>query len=77
MLASDIDNNLDYCILLADQDGKCAMCGLHIDDNLVRFHVDHDHDHDTGVVRGLLCGPCNLQLGVFESIRRAAEAYLE
>ena len=41
-----------------DQSGKCYFCGaakpLH-----GRGALAIDHDHDTGIVRGLLCRPCN------------------
>lgn len=45
------------------QDGACAICG-------VKFKsIDHckiDHDHSTGLVRGLLCGSCNTGIGLFK-----------
>lgn len=47
----------DYDRMLMSQGGRCA-CGA-IENPL---HVDHDHD--TGAVRGLLCGPCNRTLGM-------------
>ncbi|QOC59453.1 endonuclease VII [Microbacterium phage AnnaLie] len=52
----------------------CAVCGA----THKRFHVDHDHA--TGQVRGLLCGPCNQTLGLMQddpARLRAAAAYLE
>ena len=52
----------------------CAICGA----TDKRFHVDHDHT--TGHVRGLLCGPCNQTLGLMQdepARLRAAAAYLE
>jgi len=39
-----------------------------------------DHCHTKGHIRGVLCGPCNLALGLFRddpSLLRAAAGYLE
>ena len=47
------------------QHGRCGICGWETD----RLHLDHDHG--TGLVRGLLCSGCNTQLGVYELRRRA------
>jgi ssDNA-binding Zn-finger/Zn-ribbon topoisomerase 1 len=51
----------------------CAICGS--DRNLVI-----DHDHKTGIIRGVLCHPCNTGLGKLgdsiEGLRRAI-AYLD
>ena len=58
-----------FDLMFSAQNGGCAICsrptscktgdafhgGLHI-----------DHDHKTGVVRGLLCGNCNTALGKFQ-----------
>lgn len=35
-----------------------------------------DHDHTTGRVRGLICSPCNRNLGWYEKRRQAVAAYL-
>ena len=43
--------------MLAWQDGRCGLCGFR--DRLVK-----DHCHDTGLVRGMLCGSCNTTDGV-------------
>jgi hypothetical protein len=45
--------------MLDDQGGRCLICGR----KEVRFCVDHDHE--SGVVRGLLCYRCNTGLGGF------------
>jgi hypothetical protein len=47
----------DYERMLDEQDGHCAICPSTED-----LHVDHCHS--TGVVRGLLCGPCNRGIGL-------------
>lgn len=49
----------DFDQLFANQHGWCAIC--HMD--LVKPYIDHDHI--TGQIRGLLCGPCNMALGGF------------
>ena len=65
---------IDYCIILANQKGTCAACGITVDDYGRRFAVDHDHD--TGDVRGLLCAGCNLRLGFIESKEVDFSSYL-
>lgn len=52
-----------YNTLLKAQDGICAICGKTPKENGQRLGVDHDHR--TGVVRGLLCSSCNTALGFF------------
>lgn len=63
--------------LLARQGNRCAICGEEHRGRGKRLHVDHDHA--TGKVRGLLCGPCNVALGGFNddpTRLRAAVRYL-
>jgi hypothetical protein len=73
----------DYKAMLEAQGGCCAICQR--TDNSDRFFaVDHDHaccptQKTCGqCVRGLLCTPCNAQLGFLENIewRVKADAYL-
>lgn len=68
-----------YEQMLAEQGGKCAICGTKEEGRGYEWlHVDHDHA--TGAVRGLLCALCNFGLGKFKDnpdwLRRAAE-YVE
>jgi hypothetical protein len=60
--------------LLVEQRGLCAICGRAGAELVV------DHCHLTGVVRGLLCSPCNRALGHFIDapwVCRAAALYLQ
>lgn len=54
-----------YDEMLASQNGVCAICQgpPALSNNSGRFHVDHDHE--TGRVRGLLCGHCNTGMGMY------------
>ena len=64
----------EFEFLVVAQSGRCAICCKQEGD---RLHVDHDHD--TGRVRGLLCGSCNRAMGLFHedpSRFEAAGAYL-
>jgi hypothetical protein len=51
----------DYETLLNEQGGKCAICDATYSKTRA---LAVDHDHDTGQVRGLLCGRCNSALGM-------------
>lgn len=50
-----------YWALYEAQGGKCAIATCRATGKVRRLAVDHDHG--TGEVRGLLCGPHNLMLG--------------
>jgi hypothetical protein len=67
----------EYEKMYKEQGGVCAIC-QRATGKTKRLAVDHDHD--TLLVRGLLCGPCNKLVGYFrnspEAFRRAA-VYLE
>jgi len=54
----------DYGRVLADQGGGCAVCG----ERPKKFRLAVDHDHTTGVVRGLLCVKCNTTIGKMETL---------
>lgn len=54
---------VDFWQLVADQDNKCGICDEEFSD-YSQVHIDHDHD--TGVVRGLLCKQHNRGLGFFK-----------
>lgn len=52
----------DYDTMLAAQGGVCMLCAA-IECGAGRKYFCVDHNHDTGVVRGLLCNSCNRALG--------------
>ncbi len=72
-----------YEVMSKLQSNLCAICSkpeqrLHYNGNATRLAVDHNHL--TGIGRGLLCSRCNISIGKFEDnpklLRKAAD-YLE
>jgi hypothetical protein len=64
-----------YNKLICDQKNKCAICGKWLS---TKPYVDHDHS--TGIVRGLLCNRCNLAIGAFKDdidVMESAVKYLK
>lgn len=67
-----------YNDMLSSQSGGCAICGGKTPGGRGSFHIDHDHE--TGVIRGLLCASCNMGIGMLgdnPSRLRLALSYLE
>lgn len=66
----------DYNVMVERQRGVCAICQM--PENGKSLAVDHDHK--TGIVRGLLCANCNNGLGRFKdniNVLLAAIHYLD
>lgn len=67
----------EYNRIFQIQGGMCGICGKHQSEITRRLCVDHSHINKK--IRGLLCGPCNRFLGMFENIQwlNKAKFYLE
>lgn len=64
----------EYDTMLREQGGVCAICKKECSKALAV-----DHDHQTGLVRGLLCNPCNRGIGYLKdsvAILESASDYL-
>jgi Recombination endonuclease VII len=70
---------VDFESLMDSQNQQCAICG-HSDQSKPKMFPLIDHDHNTSMVRGILCNDCNLGLARFKDnsglLRKAIE-YLE
>jgi hypothetical protein len=61
-----------FARMLVEQGGVCKVCGS--DEPSIHrngrksFHTDHNHG--TGVVRGILCGPCNYGVAALDRMLR-------
>lgn len=69
--------DVEYYTLLDSQGGACAICRM----VPKKQNLAVDHDHKTGVIRGLLCSTCNHQMlgGAKDDVEilRRAVAYLD
>lgn len=55
------------------QAGVCAICK---NPEIPSCNLYVDHDHSSGKVRGLLCGPCNTALGMLKESVASAESLI-
>ncbi len=65
----------EYDFLRVAQSDECAICGTPDEAGL---HIDHHHE--TGLIRGLLCGKCNKAIGLLKEdpvLFDAASSYLQ
>lgn len=68
----------EYNAMVTAQGGKCLVCDISAA-KAVRGRLYVDHDHATGLIRGLLCSHCNTGLGLFRDspeLLAAAISYL-
>ena len=56
----------EYEKLFQKQNGLCAICRNQEDPAYKKKYLSIDHDHKSGIVRGLLCHKCNIGIGMFE-----------
>lgn len=59
----------------SSQEGKCAICQTHV--KLLDKNCHLDHDHATGHVRGILCGTCNIGLGLLKDSKDVLKSAIE
>jgi hypothetical protein len=50
----------EFSAMIEGQNNKCKICDCELEQPQV------DHNHTTGKVRGLLCKPCNMSLGLLK-----------
>lgn len=60
----------EYRDMYNSRNGKCDLCGS------AKNVLDVDHCHDSGEVRGLLCGPCNRALGTLGDTKESIQKVL-
>jgi|SRR5665213_3065796 len=71
----------DYNKMLLMQEYRCALCMKHQDELKLALGIDHNHDCCPGdkscgkCIRGLLCNPCNVDLGRYEILIRQAAKF--
>ena len=70
----------EFDALLKSQNYACAICKRQDSGTKKTKHFFVDHNHQTNIIRGLLCSQCNVMLGNAKdspTILRNAAEYLE
>lgn len=67
---------IDVAVMTATQGNRCAICHVEFSESKYGAAAKNiDHDHATGLVRGMLCTKCNRGLGLFgDDVARLAKA---
>lgn len=65
----------DYDTMLAAQEGRCGICRTDV--CATHTFLSVDHDHATGVIRGLLCHSCNVKVERYEGAGTATGVFAE
>ncbi len=71
-----VSDHRAYAYILNLQENKCAICHQ----AFIKIRANVDHDHTTGLVRGILCQRCNIFVGYLEKsghLLQAAQEYIE
>ena len=53
-----------YNELFTKQNGNCSICGKN--QSVIDRRLCVDHRHSDGKIRGLLCGRCNMAIGLLD-----------
>lgn len=64
-----------YGVMVSKYDGGCWICGRKPPFGRIKY-LCVDHDHSTGMVRGLLCSHCNSFLGRIKDDATKVTKYL-
>lgn len=65
----------EYQTMFENQKGLCLICEMP-QKHKKTDKLCVDHDHITGIVRGLLCNTCNVRLGWYEFNKEQVDKYL-
>lgn len=57
----------DLAVMLQKQGGKCAVCKTEDPFQAHKQGWKIDHDHETGIIRGVVCHTCNIVIGLIET----------
>lgn len=60
----------EYEAFLESHNFECDVCGS-------KKNLGVDHDHESGIVRGLLCSNCNTALGLVKDSNERLEALID